>query len=238
MKKIIALAIVAVTLVSASFALDFEIGAKVIGGQNVAAGSSAKDTVMNIKPDSNFEFGGSVYANFALLGGLGLQFEPTLIKSNVTFNTSLATVGSKDVLKDKVEYDVMTFDVPLMLWLNLDLWKLTIGGGVGVDFSTELNRDAKLVDAYKYVSDTAKNAAKDLKSVSFAFITGVDAKLYLTKHLGVVASARYIMDITKKEVPLTIDVGGYSVETGTTYPAVEYARRFLYGGVGMEFKLF
>ena len=41
MKKIIALAIIAVSMVSASFALELEVGAKVIGGQNVANGSTA-----------------------------------------------------------------------------------------------------------------------------------------------------------------------------------------------------
>ena len=48
MKKIIALAIIAVSMVSASFALDLEIGAKVFGGQNVADGSSAASTVKSL----------------------------------------------------------------------------------------------------------------------------------------------------------------------------------------------
>ena len=85
MKKIIALAIIAVSMVSASFALELEIGAKVIGGQNVADGSTAADTVKNLNADSHFQYGGAAYLNFALFGGLGLQLEPTIIKGSVSF---------------------------------------------------------------------------------------------------------------------------------------------------------
>ena len=77
-----------------------------------------------------------------------------------------------------------------------------------------------------------------LAKMAFAWIAGVDTKFYLTDHLGLVASARYIMDIKKKEVPVTVGVGNTEVNTGFTYSTVEYGRRFLYGGVGLEFKFF
>ena len=236
MKKIIALAIIAVSMVSASFALELEIGAKVIGGQNVADGSTAADTVKSLNSDSHFQYGGAAYLNFALFGGLGLQLEPTIIKGSVSFK------GEADgsTTAETTPYDALTLDVPLMVWLNLDLWKLTIGFGGGVDFSMDLNRNESYLSQIQNETQKQKAvAASDgLAKMSFAWIVGVDTKFYLTDHLGIVASARYIMDIKKKEVPVTVGVGQAEINTGYTYPTVEYGRRFLYGGLGVEFKFF
>lgn len=232
MKKIITMALVAIAFASATFALDFEIGAKIIAGQNVADGSTATETVKGVTADSNFEFGAAAYANFALFGGLGVQVEPTVIKSNVTFAGNTMTVNQ--------EYDALTLDVPVMVWLNLDLWKLTIGAGAGVDFSMELDRNASLKDATNAATGAVIEAAKakDLSKTSFAWIVGADGKFYLTNHIGIVASVRYIMDINKKDVPVTVGLNDKAVDTGITYPSIEYGRRFLYGGVGLEFKFF
>ncbi|MBO4859584.1 MAG: outer membrane beta-barrel protein [Treponema sp.] len=238
MKKIIALAIIAVSIVSASFALEFEVGAKLIGGQNVADGSTAADTVKGLNAESKFQFGGAAYMNFALFGGLGLQLEPTIIKGVVSFETE--QMQNNTITANTSDYDALTLDVPLMVWLNLDLWKLTIGFGGGVDFSMDLNRNESYL---KQISNEAQRqqaaAVSDgLAKMSFAWIAGVDTKFYLTDHLGLVASARYIMDIKKKEVPVTVGVGNAEVNTGFTYSTVEYGRRFLYGGLGVEFKFF
>jgi hypothetical protein len=238
MKKIIALAIIAVSMVSASFALEFEIGAKVIGGQNVADGSTAAETVKNLNADSHFQYGGAAYMNFALFGGLGLQLEPTIIKGSVSFQGEKDVDGTVNVYT--ADYDALTLDVPLMVWLNLDLWKLTIGFGGGVDFSMDLNRNESYWSqvANKAQQERNKAASEGLAKMSFAWIAGVDTKFYLTDHLGLVASARYIMDIKKKDVPVTVGAGNMEVNTGVTYPTIEYGRRFLYGGIGVEFKFF
>ena len=238
MKKIIALAIIAVSMVSASFALEFEIGAKVIGGQNVADGSSTAETVKNLNADSHFQYGGAAYMNFALFGGLGLQLEPTIIKGSVSFQGEKDVDGTVNVYT--ADYDALTLDVPLMVWLNLDLWKLTIGFGGGVDFSMDLNRNESYWSqvANKAQQERNKAASEGLAKMSFAWIAGVDTKFYLTDHLGLVASARYIMDIKKKDVPVTVGAGNMEVNTGVTYPTIEYGRRFLYGGIGVEFKFF
>ena len=238
MKKIIALAIIAVSMVSASFALELEIGAKVIGGQNVADGSTAADTVKNLNADSHFQYGGAAYLNFALFGGLGLQLEPTIIKGSVSFQGEKDVDGTVNVYT--ADYDALTLDVPLMVWLNLDLWKLTIGFGGGVDFSMDLNRNESYWSqvANRAQQERNKAASEGLAKMSFAWIAGVDTKFYLTDHLGLVASARYIMDIKKKDVPVTVGAGNMEVNTGVTYPTIEYGRRFLYGGIGVEFKFF
>lgn len=239
MKKIIALAIIAVSMVSASFALDLEVGAKLIGGQNVAEGSTATETVKAINQDSHFQYGGAAYLNFALFGGLGLQLEPTIIKGSVSFDTTQAA-SDGTVNAYKADYDALSLDVPLMVWLNLDLWKLTIGFGGGVDFSMDLNRNESYLKQIAGEAQNQKNkaASEGLAKMSFAWIAGVDTKFYLTDHLGLVASARYIMDIKKKEVPVTVSAGKTEVNTGVSYPTIEYGRRFLYGGLGVEFKFF
>ena len=238
MKKIIALAIIAVSMVSASFALELEVGAKLIGGQNVADGSTAADTVKNLNADSHFQYGGAAYLNFALFGGLGLQLEPTIIKGSVSFQGEKDVDGTVNVYT--ADYDALTLDVPLMVWLNLDLWKLTIGFGGGVDFSMDLNRNESYWSqvANRAQQERNKAASEGLAKMSFAWIAGVDTKFYLTDHLGLVASARYIMDIKKKDVPVTVGAGNMEVNTGVTYPTIEYGRRFLYGGIGVEFKFF
>ncbi len=234
MKKIIALAIIAVSIVSASFALELEVGAKLIGGQNVADGSTAADTLKDLNAESKFQYGGAAYLNFALFGGLGLQLEPTIIKGTVSFETE--QMQNNTITANTSNYDALTLDVPLMVWLNLDLWKLTIGFGGGVDFSMDLNRNESYLKQITNEAQRQKATAVSdgLAKMSFAWIAGVDTKFYLTDHLGLVASARYIMDIKKKEVPVT--VGG--INTGYSYDTIEYGRRFLYGGLGVEFKFF
>ena len=209
MKKIIALAIVAVSMVSASFALDFSIGARGIAGMNLDPADSVNNA--KVEKDAVYDFGFGVNANFALLGSLGLQGEANFITSKGKFD---------DLNNSKtVEYDTILMDMPVMLWLNLDLWKFTLGFGAGPNFSATLNEYSEI----EAMSDRFK----------VGICAGVDGKFYLTNHLGLVASIRYIMDFQKTSVP--IEVEGYNVGE---YPSVEYTRKSLYGGLGLEWKFF
>ena len=209
MKKIIALAIVAVSMVSASFALDFSIGARGIAGMNLDPADSVNNA--KVEKDAVYDFGFGVNANFALLGSLGLQGEANFITSKGKFD---------DLTNSKtVEYDTILMDMPVMLWLNLDLWKFTLGFGAGPNFSATLNEYSEI----EAMSDRFK----------VGICAGVDGKFYLTNHLGLVASIRYIMDFQKTSVP--IEVQGQEV---ASYPSVEYTRKSLYGGLGLEWKFF
>ena len=209
MKKIIALAIVAVSMVSASFALDFSIGARGIAGMNLDPADSVNNA--KVEKDAVYDFGFGVNANFALLGSLGLQGEANFITSKGKFD---------DLTNSKtVEYDTILMDMPVMLWLNLDLWKFTLGFGAGPNFSATLNEYSEI----EAMSDRFK----------VGICAGVDGKFYLTNHLGLVASIRYIMDFQKTSVP--IKVQGQEV---ASYPSVEYTRKSLYGGLGLEWKFF
>lgn len=209
MKKIIALAIVAISMVSASFALDFSIGARGIAGMNLDPAESVNNA--KVEKDAVYDFGFGVNANFALLGSLGLQGEANFITSKGKFD---------DLTNSKtVEYDTILMDMPVMLWLNLDLWKFTLGIGAGPNFSATLNEYSEI----EAMSDRFK----------VGICAGVDGKFYLTNHLGLVASIRYIMDFQKTSVP--IEVQGVNVGE---YPSVEYTRKSLYGGLGLEWKFF
>ena len=208
MKKIIAMAVAAVLMVSAGFALDLEFGARAILGRNLDPGQSLKDSAVQAKEDKTFDFGFGVYGNFALFGGLGIQAEANYIKSSMTFEKEGRT---------SVPYEMHMLDLAPMVWLNLDLWKLTLGFGAGPDFAIQVNSVGEV-----------KNAKK--QDFKMGIIAGTDLKFYLTDHLGLVLSGRYIMDWDKHEVEV------YGVQTGI--PEYSFNRKTIYGGLGLEFKLF
>ena len=210
MKKIIAMAVAAVMMVSAASALDLEFGARAILGRNLDSGTF-KENMARAKQDKTYDFGFGVYGNFALFGGLGIQAEANYVKSSITF----AKEG-----KEEVQYDMHTLDLSPMLWLNLDLWKFTLGFGVGPNFEIPL---ASLGDI--------KNAKK--QDFTVGLIAGADFKFYFTDHLGLVLSGRYVTDWQKKDVP--IEVNGYN--SGATYPSYEFTRKSIYGGLGLEWKI-
>lgn len=222
MKKIITSIIIAMTMVVSSFALDFSIGAKGLLSTNLDPESkfSAKDTYTNLKTNPVFDGGFGVFANFALLGGLGVQAEANFTTSNVNFALEENKV---------VDYESLIMDVPVMLWLNLPIWKLSLGLGAGVNFSTELNRVVEGENGY----------VQQIKESQFkmGFVTGADFKIYFTKHLGLVMGGRYIIDFNKTTVPLVEETGIEAVDK-LERPSIEFTRKNLSGGVGLEFKFF
>ena len=215
MKKIIAMAIAAVCLVSASFALDLEFGGRAILGRNLDNGDFSAQ-VDSAKQDKTFDFGGGLYANFALFGGLGIQAEANYVKSSI----DLSARNTETNEYEQIDYELHTLDLAPMVWLNLDLWRFTIGFGAGPNFSIPV---ASLGDV--------KTAKKE--EFTMGIIAGADFKFYFTKNLGIVLSGRYVTDWTKKEVVL--EAYGQSLNTGI--PEYTFNRRTVYGGLGLEFKL-
>ncbi len=215
MKKIIAMACTAILLLTAAFALDFEVGVRGILGRNLDGGSF-EDNLNSAKQDKTFDFGFGAYANFALFGGLGIQAEANYVKSSINFQAK-----DPDTNKYKsVPYELHTLDLAPMVWLNLDLWKFTLGFGAGPNFSIPV---ASLGEV--------KNATKDQFTVGL--IAGADFKFYFTDHFGIVLSGRYITDWTKKNIVLE----GYGQTVDTGIPEYSFNRKTLYGGLGLEFKL-
>ena len=215
MKKIIAMAIAAVCLVSATFALDFEIGGRGILGYNMALDSDLKTETSKAIAENVFDAGFGLYANFALFGGLGIQAEANYIQSSMNFKEQAS--GKKS------EYEIRTLDLAPMVWLNLDLWKFTIGFGAGPNFSIPISTSLK--------SDLA-SAKKD--DFQMGYIAGADFKFYFTKHLGLVLSGRFIGEFDKRNV--TVEAYNQSVDTGI--PEFIPKRKTVYGGLGVEWKFF
>ena len=207
MKKIIAMAVAAVCLVSATFALDLEFGGRAILGRNLDLSTTLKENYASAKEDKTYDFGFGVYGNFALFGGLGIQAEANYVKSSIVFQSE----G-----RNEVPYELHVLDLAPMAWLNLDLWKLTLGFGAGPNFSIQVNSVGNV-----------KNAKK--QDFDVGLIAGTDLKFYFNDHFGLVLSGRYIMDFDKKN----IDV--YGVDTGI--PVYEMNRKTIYGGLGLEWKL-
>lgn len=221
MKKLLALAIAAVTMVSAAFALDFEVGGRVFLGTDLAKDASFQNMgaqISDIGLDSNLSYGFGAYANFALLAGLGLQAEANLTKGSLSLNN----------VKDAESFSTLVLDVPAMFWWNLKIWRLAVGLGAGPNFSFDLSSGD-----LKGMSDQTAQLAKS-NAFRIGLSAGADAKIYVTKHLGIVGSGRFVMDFNKKEVP--VKVADY--DTGLSYPTVQIARRSLYGGLGVEWKFF
>ena len=214
MKKIIAMAVAAVLMVSTASALDLEFGGRAILGYNLDSGTF-KENMAQAKEDKTYDFGFGLYGNFALFGGLGIQAEANYIKSEKDFK-----VKDENGKTKTKEYELHTLDLSPMVWLNLDLWKFTLGFGAGPNFSIPVAS----------VGDVTKASKQDF---TVGLIAGADFKFYFTDHLGLVLSGRYITDWTKKSV--TIEAYGQSVDTGL--PEYSFNRKTLYGGLGLEFKL-
>ncbi len=216
MKKIIALALASIMFASSTFALGLGIGGKAIIGRNVAEGETVKGALTSATTENNFDFGGSLYVNLSLLGGLGAQVEANFINSSVNFE-STKTDGSKP---ETEKYEKMLFDIAPMVWWNIDLWKLRIGLGAGPNFSITVNSLSDLTTATK-------------DSFTMGVCAGADVRFYITNHLGIVVSGRYVGEFTPKTN--TVEVAGLDV---ADYPTYETQRQTLYGGIGAEFKLF
>ena len=147
----------------------------------------------------------------------------------------LRLVGARVIIAledNKVaDYESLVMDVPVMLWLNLPIWKLSLGLGAGVNFSTELNRSVE--GSAGYVQQIKENQFK------MGFVAGADFKIYFTKHLGLVMGGRYIIDFNKTTVPLVGDGDtGIGAVDELERPSIEFTRKNLTGGVGLEFKFF
>ena len=207
MKKIIALAIAAVCFVGTTFALDLEVGGRVILGRNLAEGTF-KENASAAKEDKTYDFGGGAYVNFALFGCLGIQAEANYIKISMNF--------TKQGDSRETTYEIHTLDLSPMLWLNLDLWKFTLGFGVGPNFSIPVMS----------LSDATKAKKEDF---TVGLIAGADFKFYFTDHLGIVLSGRYITDWDKKNIEV------YGRDTGI--PEYTFDRKTIYGGLGLEWKI-
>ncbi len=231
MKKIIAIAVAAVVMASSTFALGLSFGVKGDIGKTLANNwADAKSEIMEFNMNSEFDFGFGGYTNVELINGLGVLLECDVTKSQIKFTGAKIADGKDKENWETKEFDTWLIDVPVMLWNNIDFWKFRIGMGVGVNFS--FNLDAKDRASIEAAIDKAKTVYAE-KSFIMGAVAGIDGKFYITDTIGLVASARYIGNFEKTTATFPIEG-----TEGFEYPSIKFNRNSIYGGLGMEIKLF
>lgn len=194
MKRFIAIAIAAVCLASSTFALDIAVGARGMFGGNVGDDYSGFD---------GFVGGAGAYINLDLLLGFGFQGEMNIVTNKIEFSAADKSLTTTD-------YYIVDF--PFMVWYNLNLFVIEIGGGVGLNLSV-------------FESDELKD------NVNVGLAAGVNLKFFISDHFGIVLGAHGVFDFLP-----TITVT--SSENSTTYTAnaPNFTRKSIYGTAGLEFR--
>lgn len=227
MKKLLAVLICAVTMVSSTFALGFCVGAKGFLGTDFDTNADIKQqaqAITKLNANSDLDFGFGAYTNLTLFAGLGVQAEANLTRGKTTFNVMKQGVDTFEAQ----ELSVWTLDIPLMVWLRGELGPFQLGFGAGPNFAFNIPAG----DFKSLYDKTRTDIANNVFTMGVCI--GADAKFFFNKHLGLVVGARYINDFMKTDVPVV--VAGY--DTGSSYPTVAISRKALYANVGLEFKLF
>jgi hypothetical protein len=220
MKKLISALVVLFCMISSTYAFSLAFGARGILGKDMDSLSSLNvNNVFNSETSAGF----GAYVNLGLFGGLGVQGE---------VNVNMKNVMLIPYTNIPVQYDYASklIDVPVMLWLQLSLWKFSVGVGLGPNFSFDLNPFFNVTNGF-----TVNNLTTN--GYTYGAVGGADVKFYFTKHIGLVASARVIFDIGKgnNNSLYYIDSTG---NINFNYNIIAVTRKTIYGGLGIEFKLF
>lgn len=224
MKKIILAAILAVGMVSSTFALNLSLGVKGLLGANVGTsveGAIADVTSIAGDPEArtNLLYGGGAYVDFSLLGPLGLQLGANIGQNKVTV--------TDDAGNEVSTYKELLLDIPLLIWADLKLGPIGLGLGIGPNLSFSLGTDYSIAGATEAVKELLPEIS--VNKAVWGITAGANAKIYFNKHLGLVAGGSYTLDLQKKEINLaTIQAG----------PLIEFKRSVLYANLGLECKIF
>lgn len=194
MKKLISVFVLAFTLITSSFALDIAVGARGMLGGNIGEDYSGFEGIVG---------GGGAYINLDLFWGLGFQGEVNVVTNKIEVSLENQSVTTTD-------YEIVDF--PVMLWYNLDLLAVELGGGIGLNFSTFSNSELE-----------------DTNNIGLA--AGVNFKLFISDHFGLVFGAHGVFDFLPT---ITVTTDGDT----TTYTAngPSYTRKSIYGTAGLEFR--
>ena len=217
MKKIIAMTVAAIFMATSTFALGLSVGAKGNLGTTVSndwAEVSSDFASMTI--NSEFDGGFGAYVNLSIMGGLGLMVEADVTNSKIQFKGDASNLISADDYTTST-FDAWLIDVPVMLWGNIDLWKLRLVMCVGPNFS--FNLDAADRDSLGTTAEYLKKVYAE-KMYTMGLALGVDAKFFVTDNIGIVASGRYIGNFEKTTATYPIK----GSDEGIQYPSVEFKR--------------
>lgn len=191
MKKLLGVLTVLFCLSASTFAVDFAVGGKGFFGKCI----SPDNTSYN-----GFVSGGGAFFNLDLLMGLGIQTEVNVMTNRVTFASNSVSF---------TEYE--TIDVPVYVWFNLPIKPVTIGGGLGVNFSGHSGGTAS-------------------QQVIVGVAAGANIIAYVAPHFGIVFGANYVWDaFPQMEKSVSGDTSTY------TFIENDKKRHQICGSVGLEF---
>lgn len=192
MKKFLVLFILITGLSSSAFALNLAVGG------NVNLGGS-------LSTDQRFQgmtAGGGAFVNLDFFLGLGVQAEV-----NVTVSHFLVSTNTIWLMTD---YTVL--DVPVMLWWNLPLGPIIVGGGAGLNLS---------------ILDADYASAK----VALGFAAGANVIFRIGKHFGLVTGVHGLFDFMPR-----FSVTGYPNAVAYTFTPSDWTRKAIYGNLGLEYR--
>ena len=193
MKKLFALFFTTVLFISSSFALNLAVGGRLMLGGNIGADYSGFEGMVG---------GGGAYLNLDFIGGFGAQGEVNVVTNKIEVSTKDSTLTTTD-------YQIIDF--PFMLWYNLNLSRIAIGGGAGINFSSFSNENIG-------------------NRWNVGAAAGLNFKVFFTDHIGLVLGAHSVFDFLPT---VTVTSSGKSRTYKANAP--DYTRKSIYGTAGVEY---
>ena len=197
MKRFILSLILFSSLIFTAPALSLAVGGRGLLGGNLQSDDSGLD---------GFMCGLGAYLNLDLLAGFGFQGEVNYIANKISTGSNEVTFTHYKIL-----------DIPFYLWYNLNLDKIAVGGGAGINFSNYPDSEVEAKDSF----------------TNIGLALGVNLKLYFTENFGLVIGANSVFDF----FPTVVKTENEEENSTTfTFNDANYKRKSLYGSLGFEYK--
>lgn len=254
MKKILVTTVLAMGLVSSTFA--FNIGAR--GGINFGLGTSlsgeskniesvmenAATTVRQAGGNADVKKGGNIGGGFALYTNyelkdfgsvkLGVQNE-VVFNFNNGYKINLSAYANGNYGTEEVTFYSNTLDLPSVLYISLPVAnKFEFCAGLGPQFSFPLKVDCEYRTIENGISKNQKLSDQYSKVIgnfiNFGMVFDLNGKVYFgeKKNIAVVLDARYNLDFTKTKFKETA--------SNVTITEEAFIRRGLCVSVGGEYR--
>ena len=235
MKKILALAAVAVTLSASIFAFGLDsLGVK--GGINFGAGTTpegyVKNAVENIEDKYKHGNVGGGFGVYALLDIFDLDFGMLYVQPEINFNFNNGfNVDNKDNKYQSKAY-THTLDIPVLVTLEVPVADMfEVGGGLGFQFAFPLKSDIETT----YGSSTSKASSDNDKitgNPNFGMVFDINGKFLFgsgrKKNFAAVLDLRYSLDFAKTKFDFK--------NSNVTVNEEMFTRRYLSIWAGAEYR--
>lgn len=198
MKKIIGLIISSLILIASSFAVELSIGARGSVGGNVGNVDPKYDGVI---------CGGAFYANLNIFNGFGAQAEIDIVSSTISTGEHSITFKPCEII-----------DIPIMAWYNNRMGNLSVGGGIGINFSLYTDKSYR---------------ANNKSSTNLGLALGGNVKFHFAQRFGIVLGLNSVIDFMPTE-----KIESSTGEVTVVFGSADKSRKALFGSVGIEIRLY